>query len=111
MDLSRPSRIEVMDVEAEGQLRWGTNTSQGLIKGSSDYSLISHLKDSILSLRQEYFSTSSSHPSFFAENRDGLDRRLLLIERELDGLLRRDIIYSNKSVHGGRGLDYTNILN
>lgn len=46
------------------------------------------------------------------QNRDELDRRFLLIEHELDGLLRRRIEYSSKDYEGGsRNLDFTTLLN
>jgi hypothetical protein len=61
-----------------------------VISGSSDYSKITTLKNTILELRSSYFS-SNSVLSVQGQNRDELDRRFLLIEHELDGLLRRRI--------------------
>ena len=80
-NLPNHSRIESMDIEAESQvhLAWGVNKSNTLQKGSSDYSLIHHLKNSILSLRQDYFSTSTVDASLLFKSKDDLDRRLLLI--------------------------------
>lgn len=78
--------------------------------GSSDYSKIATLKDAILELKSSYFSTGGI--SVKGEKRDELDRRFLLIEHEIDGLLRRRIEYSSKDYEGGsRFLDFTNILN
>lgn len=78
--------------------------------GSSDYSKIATLKDAILELKSSYFSTGGI--SVKGEKRDDLDRRFLLIEHEIDGLLRRRIEYSSKDYEGGsRFLDFTNILN
>jgi len=68
------------------------------------------LKDAILELKSNYFSTSGI--TVKGEKRDELDRRFLLIEHELDGLLRRRIEYSSKDYEGGsRTLDFTNLLN
>ncbi len=78
--------------------------------GSSDYSKISTLKDAILELKSSYFSTGGI--SIKGEKRDDLDRRFLLIEHEIEGLLRRRIEFSSKDYEGGsRFLDFTNILN
>lgn len=64
----------------------------------------------MLLLRQDFFTTSGPQITIFGEKRDDLDRRLLLLEHELDGLLKRNILYNTKSA-AGRSLDYTNILN
>jgi hypothetical protein len=39
------------------------------------------------------------------------DKRFLLLEHELDGLLKRKINYTSKEGESGRFLDYTGILN
>jgi hypothetical protein len=61
-------------------------------------------------LKNTYFTTGGI--SIKGEKRDELDRRFLLIEHEIDGLLRRRIEYSGKDYEGGsRTLDFTNLLN
>lgn len=62
-------------------------------------------------MRSNYFNPNSGL-SVQGEKRDELDRRFLLIEHELDGLLRRRIEYSTKDHEGGsRNLDFTTLLN
>lgn len=68
------------------------------------------MKDVVLELKNSYFSTGGV--AIKGEKRDDLDRRFLLIEHELDGLLRRRIEFSSKDYEGGsRFLDFTNLLN
>lgn len=108
------NRSEVTDIEGESRanLQWGVTDTSVVIKGSSDYNLINSLKNAVLHLRNDFFTTSGPQITIFGEKRDDLDRRLLLLEHELDGLLKRDILYSIKNQDGThRTLDYTNILN
>lgn len=77
--------------DISASLRYASDLNNGVvISGSSDYSKITTLKNAILELRSSYFS-SNSGLSVQGQNRDELDRRFLLIEHELDGLLRRRI--------------------
>lgn len=72
---------------------------------------ISSLKNAILELRSNYFN-SNSGLSVQGEKRDELDRRFLLIEHELDGLLRRNLEFSYKDREGtARNIDFTSLLN
>lgn len=72
---------------------------------------ISSLKNAILELRSNYYN-SNTGLSVQGENRDELDRRFLLIEHELDGLLRRNLEFSYKDREGtARNLDFTSLLN
>lgn len=113
---STASRIETREAELsadnEAYLRYASELNNGvLITGSSDYSRISSLRSAILELRSNYFNPNSGL-SVQGQNRDELDRRFLLIEHELDGLLRRRIEYSSKDYEGGsRNLDFTTLLN
>ena len=106
-------RIEGQDIEGEARanLQWSNPSTNVVIKGSSDYSLIQGIKNAILLLRQDFFVNQGPTISIFGEKRDDLDRRLLLLEHEVDGLLKRDILYSLKGQDGTRSLDYTNLLN
>ena len=106
-------RSEAQDIEAESKavLQWSNADNNVVIKGSSDYSLLQGLRNAILLLRQDFFNNQGPTISIFGERRDDLDRRLLLVEHEIEGLLKRDILYSLKAADGTRSLDYTNILN
>lgn len=45
-------------------------------------------------------------------SRDNLDQRMILLENEIEGLMKRKINYTVKNTQGGeRSLDYTNLLN
>ena len=69
------------------------------------------MKNAILELRSTYFNPNSGL-SVQGQNRDELDRRFILIEHELDGLLRRKIDYSSTDSEGrSRSLDFTTLLN
>ena len=82
-----------------------------VVSGGSEFSQISSLKNAILELRSHYFNPNTGL-AVKGEARDELDRRFLLVEHELDGLLRRRIEYSSKDYEGGtRNLDFTNLLN
>lgn len=48
---------------------------------------------------------------FGGDKRELFERRLLLIEHEIDGLLKRRINYTVKEGESNRVLDYTGILN
>ena len=106
-------RNETQDIEGESRaaLQWSNSETSVVIKGSSDYSLLHGVKNAILTLRQDFFVNQGPTISIFGEKRDDLDRRLLLLEHEIEGLLRRDILYNLKAADGTRTLDYTNLLN
>jgi hypothetical protein len=91
------------------KLAWSTE-SNVVIHGSSDYAQLNGLKNAILALRQDFFSAGNGL-QLQGEKRDDLDRRLLLVEHEIDGLLRRRIEYSVKDANGSRNLDFTGLLN
>ena len=85
-----------LSAESEAYLRWASELNNSVvISGSSDYSRLAALKNAILELRSHYFNPNSGL-SVQGESRDELDRRFLLIEHDLDGLLRRRIEYSAK---------------
>ena len=81
-----------------------------IISGSSDIGLLSGLQEAILKLKADYFGGSGSI-LIKSDERSEFDKRFLLFEHELDGLLRRRIEYSAKDFEGGsRNLDFTNLL-
>ncbi|CAM6002082.1 unnamed protein product [Sphagnum balticum] len=102
------------DIEGdlEATLRYASDLDGSVIvSGSSDYARISGLRTAILELKNGYFSQTSGL-SVKGERADELDRRFLLIEHELEGLLRRRIDYYSRDFEGGhRNLDFTNLLN
>lgn len=100
-----------LQAERDAFLRYATSGDAIVISGTSDYGILAALKDAILKLKTDYFSRTGA-VSFKADERADLDKRFLLFEHELDGLLRRRIEYSAKDFEGGtRNLDFTNLLN
>jgi hypothetical protein len=100
------------NADISAYLRYASELNNSIvISGSSEYSKIASLKDAILELKSNYFNPNNGL-SVQGEARDELDRRFLLIEHELDGLLRRRIQYSTKDQQGGeRYIDFTQLLN
>jgi hypothetical protein len=111
---SNASRTGFTGAESQAErelfLRYATSDSV-VISGNNDYAILAALKDAISKLQTDFFSRSGS-VTIQSEERVDLDRRFLLFEHELDGLLRRRIEYSAKDYEGGtRNLDFTTLLN
>ena len=100
------------DAELQSFLKWGSSLNkETLVSGSSDYTRLAGLKDAILELRSGFFNPKNSI-TITDNAQDELSRRFLLIEHEIDGLLRRRIDLSTVDHIGGeRNLDFTNLLN
>ena len=103
---------EGLDLVAEGSARlsWGESTDRIVISGSSDVTLLSSIRGALLRLKEDLFSSQEAFV-FGGDKRELFERRLLLIEHEIDGLLKRRINYTVKEGESGRVLDYTGILN
>lgn len=100
-----------MQTEKDIFLKYATSGDAVVVSGSSDYGTIAALRDAILKLKTDFFSRTGA-VTIKTEERVDLDRRFLLFEHELDGLLRRRIEYSAKDFEGGtRNLDFTGLLN
>ena len=99
-----------LDVAAEKaiNLAWSQSQDDLVISGSSDVSALSTVKGALLKLKQDFFSPSSG-VVIAGDRKDSYDKRFLLLEHEIDGLLRRKINYTAKE--GDRNLDYTGLLN
>ena len=98
----------------ETLLQWssiGDGRSDVVIHGESDFAILKNLRNVLLSLQTE-FTEGGSKVVFTGEKKDDLNKRLILLEGEIDGLLKRKINYSVRdNVGGTRVLDYTGILN
>jgi len=96
------------NAERTAFLSWSENSENLIVSGSSDLTRISGLRGAILKLKEEFFNPSSGIV-IAGDKREVFDRRFLLLEHELDGLLKRKISYT--TANGERNLDYTSILN
>jgi len=63
----------------------------------------------ILSLRQDF--SSQNQKGFNFGSSDSFEKRLLLAEHEIDGIMRKRISYSVKDQGEERSLDYSALLN
>ena len=79
-----------LDAERELFLRYANSSDKVVLSGSNDYGIISALKNSLVSLKSDYFS-SSGNITIESDRKIELDRRFILLENEIDGLLRRRI--------------------
>ena len=96
--------------DREGTLKWVQDGLDLVVTGSSDYSKLSNLRDAIFELKGQYFNGGNGL-KVDSEAKDELSRRFLLIEHEVDALLKRRIEYSTKDYASGeRNLDFTNLL-
>ena len=66
-----------------------------IYEGSSDYVHISELRDAVFELRSKYF-TKDTGLSIKGIDDDEASRRFLLIEKQLEGLMRRRIDINTK---------------
>lgn len=98
----------------ETLLKWsGIGEGQGniLIHGESDVAQLGNLKNILLTLQSE-FTSGGSQIVFAGEKKDDFNKRLILLEGEIDGLLKRRIEFSGRDENGvSRVLDYTGVLN
>lgn len=82
-----------------------------IIPGGSNASILTDFKGSIVKLWEDFFNGKNG-VQLNTDVKDQLQKRLLLLEHEVDGLLKRRIQFSVKDHTGGeRVLDYTGLLN
>ena len=105
---------EYYDVIADNlaTLTWSNVEGDNVvIRGPSDFALLNNFKNALLSLRAD-FTGEGGRVFVNADQKEEFNRRLLLLEHEIEGLLKRRINFSLKDQDGGhRTMDYTNILN
>ncbi len=69
------------------------------------------MRNILLGLQTE-FTEGGPKVTFTGEKKDDFNKRLLLLEHEIDGLLKRRINYASRDEQGGtRVMDYTGLLN
>ncbi len=79
-----------------------------ILTGESDLSKLRNLRNVVLALRDEFGSKSIKLPEGV---KDDFGKRLLLVEGEIEGLMKRKINYTIKDQNGERYLDYATLLN
>ena len=82
-----------------------------IFPGGTNVSILNEFKGSITRLWEDFFCGDTGL-KLSTEKEDQLRKRLLLLEHEVDGMLRRRIKFCLKDKDGGeRVLDYTGLLN
>lgn len=98
----------------EAVLQWssiGDGRGDIVIHGESDVALLKNLRNILLGLQTE-FTEGGAKVIFTGEKKDEFNKRLILLEGEIEGLLKRKINYSVRDELGGtRVMDYSGILN
>ena len=103
-------RKEQLEKEKDN-FKWESELDNRTIyEGSSDYVHISELRDAVFELRSKYF-TKDTGLSIKGIDDDEASRRFLLIEKQLEGLMRRRIDINTKDhVKGQKVLNYAVVL-
>ncbi len=96
--------------ESSVLLAWTEPQERVVINGSSDVTLLSSIRGALLRLKEDVFSNQETFV-INGDSRGQFERRLLLLEHEIDGLLKRKINYTVREGEANRYLDYTGILN
>jgi len=97
----------------ESLLKWSTMGESGdvVITGESDAHVLKNLQGVLLSLQSE-FGQSGNRIVIEGDKKDEYNKRLILLENEIEGLMKRKINFSARDERGGtRTMDYTGILN
>lgn len=71
----------------------GDGRGDVVIHGESDYALLRNLRNILLGLQTE-FTEGGAKITFTGDKKDDFNKRLILLENEIDGLLKRRINYS-----------------
>lgn len=105
------ARNAILGADRAGELKWRSELdNRTLYEGSIDYVHLTNLKDALIELRGKYFDLDSDL-SVKGPNADEARRRLQLIEKEVEGLMKRRIdVHTKDHVHGERVLNYSLLL-
>jgi hypothetical protein len=96
--------------EAAAFLAWTEPSERVVISGSSDVTQLTTIRGALLKLKEEFF-TGSDSIVIEGHKKELFERRMFMLEHEMDGILRRRINFSVKEGDNTRVLDYTNLLN
>ena len=92
-------------------LTWSNGEGDVIFRGPSDFTVLRGFKNSLLALRNDFGLDGQGRIIIEGESVDAYKQRLLLLESEIEGLLKRRINFSIKDEKGERVLDYTSLLN
>jgi hypothetical protein len=80
-----------------------------VLSGETDFGTLKHTKELLLSLLGEF--NGKSKVVFEGDYKEDFSKRLLLLEHELEGTMRRVLSLSQSDPTGGkRSLDYVKLL-
>lgn len=80
-----------------------------MLSGETDFSSLKHAKELLLNLLGEF--NGKSKVVFEGDYKEDFSKRLLLLEHELDGTMRRVLSLSHADPSGGkRSLDYLKLI-
>ena len=94
IDLSKDLEGELYDQLASSvtRLRHSSQISSDLIiKADSDITTLNNIKNVFLLLRNEFSSHEGPKIVFENQKKDDFNKRLLLLEKEIDGLMKKRI--------------------
>ena len=80
-----------------------------IVNGDTDFVALKNMKDAMFELRGEFKSNSGTQ--FKGEFQENFDKRLMLLEHDFDGVMRRVLnlkfMYPNEPA---RNIDYTKFI-
>ncbi len=77
----------------QSRLSWSSIPSDIIISGDSDLNTLKNIKNTVLQLRREFSSSTDPKIQLNYVKKDDFDKRMILLEHELEGMMRRRINY------------------
>ena len=92
------------------ELLWTSSPESALhLNSGSDVEDLSRYKNILAALQNDLHASHEN--DFSTAGKENLEQRLLMLEHEIDGLLKRKITFTSKDSAGTRFLDYTTLIN
>ena len=77
-------------------LTWSNGEGDVIFRGPSDFTVLRGFKNALLALRNDFGLDGQGRIIIEGENVDAYKKRLLLLENEIEGLLKRRINFAIK---------------